>query len=69
MRCLMLTRSNIVSNMLNKYCSQLDHTQKRMLRPAGEFSAERLAKELVYWLTAEKGLLVRKVALDMVKNK
>lgn len=44
----MLTRSNVVSNMLNKYCSQLDHTHKRVLRPTGEFSAEHLAKEIVY---------------------
>lgn len=46
MRCLMLTRSNAVSNMLNQYCSPLDDTQKRNLRPTGECSAEHLLRSL-----------------------
>lgn len=46
MRCLMLIRSNFVSNMLNHYCSPLDATQKRMLRPTGECSAEHLLRRL-----------------------
>lgn len=67
MGCLMLTRSNIVSNKLNGCCSQLDSTQRRMVRPTGEFSAEHLRLPTDWQL--RRVCWYKKLLLIWLKNK